>query len=191
MDDQLDLFGRGLALPEGFKFERELITREAETDLLGAIRALPFQEFEFHGYVGKRRTISFGWKYDFDRGALQPAEAMPGFLVGLRRAAADLAGRREEEFEQVLVTEYGAHAGIGWHRDKAVFGEIVGISLLSTCRFRLRRRVAEKWERVSISVAPRSGYYLSGPARSEWEHSIPEVDAARYSITFRTLRAQQ
>jgi alkylated DNA repair dioxygenase AlkB len=36
---------------------------------------------------------------------------------------------------------------------------------------------------------PRSAYLLSGPARSEWEHSIPAVDALRYSITFRNLRA--
>jgi anaerobic selenocysteine-containing dehydrogenase len=35
---------------------------------------------------------------------------------------------------------------------------------------------------------PRSAYLLSGPARSEWEHSIPAVDALRYSITFRNLR---
>jgi hypothetical protein len=27
-----------------------------------------------------------------------------------------------------------------------------------------------------------------GPSRTEWEHSIPAVDALRYSITFRTLR---
>ena len=33
-----------------------------------------------------------------------------------------------------------------------------------------------------------SAYLLSGPARSEWEHSIPPVDATRYSITFRNLR---
>ncbi|MDB4893394.1 MAG: alkB, partial [Gemmatimonadetes bacterium] len=31
-------------------------------------------------------------------------------------------------------------------------------------------------------------YVLDGPARSEWEHSIPGVDALRYSITFRNLK---
>jgi alkylated DNA repair dioxygenase AlkB len=89
----------------------------------------------------------------------------------------------------VLVTEYGPGAGIGWHRDKSVFGETVGVSLLSPCVLRLRRKVGERrWERVNVTAAPRSAYLLSGPARSEWEHSIPAVGEPRYSITFRHLR---
>jgi alkylated DNA repair dioxygenase AlkB len=94
------------------------------------------------------------------------------------------------EFQHVMVTEYSPGAGIGWHRDKAVFGQVVGVSLLSTCVLRLRRAVGvKKWERVNVSAAPRSAYFLSGRARSEWEHSIPQVNALRYSITFRNLRA--
>ncbi|HYO90767.1 MAG TPA: alpha-ketoglutarate-dependent dioxygenase AlkB, partial [Pyrinomonadaceae bacterium] len=93
-----------------------------------------------------------------------------------------------EELQHVLVTEYGPGAGIGWHRDKAVFGEVVGISLLSPCVLRFRRAIAKKkWERVNLSAEPRSAYHLSGPARYEWEHSILRVDALRYSITFRNV----
>jgi len=88
----------------------------------------------------------------------------------------------------VLVTEYGAGAGIGWHRDKAVFGEVVGISLLAPCTFRLRRKAGDGWERAAIVAEPRSAYLLSGAARSEWEHSIPAVATTRYSVTFRNLR---
>lgn len=89
----------------------------------------------------------------------------------------------------MLVTEYGPGAGIGWHRDKAVFGRVVGVSLLSPCVLRLRRKVSEKkWERVNVTAEARSAYLLSGPARTKWEHSIPPVDALRYSITFRNLR---
>jgi hypothetical protein len=29
---------------------------------------------------------------------------------------------------------------------------------------------------------------MDGAARAEWQHSIPAVDALRYSITFRTIR---
>jgi alkylated DNA repair dioxygenase AlkB len=29
---------------------------------------------------------------------------------------------------------------------------------------------------------------MSGPSRSEWEHSIPAVEALRYSLTFRTMQ---
>ena len=92
------------------------------------------------------------------------------------------------ELQQVLVTEYEPGAAIGWHRDKAVFGEVIGISLLSSCTFRLRRKVGTTWERVSVTAEPRSAYLLSGPSRTEWEHSIPAVEALRYSVTFRNMR---
>jgi alkylated DNA repair dioxygenase AlkB len=41
---------------------------------------------------------------------------------------------------------------------------------------------------LSIELAPRSIYVLSGAARSQWQHSIPAVERLRYSITFRTVR---
>ena len=114
---------------------------------------------------------------------------MPAFLLDLREIAAEFADMKAAELQQVLVTEYAAGAGIGWHKDKAVFGQVVGISLLSPCTFRLRRKKGEGWERVSIVAEPRSAYLLSGPSRTEWEHSIPGVESLRYSITFRTVSA--
>lgn len=44
------------------------------------------------------------------------------------------------------------------------------------------------WDRVSPTAEPRSAYLLSGASRWEWEHSIPAVEALRYSIAFRNLR---
>lgn len=88
----------------------------------------------------------------------------------------------------VLVTEYGPGAAIGWHRDKGVFGDVIGISLLSTCIFRLRRKADARWERYSLPVEPRSAYLLRGSSRTDWEHSIPAVETLRYSVTFRSLR---
>ena len=93
-----------------------------------------------------------------------------------------------EKFQQVLVTEYPPGAAIGWHKDRPMFGEVIGVSLLASCTFRLRRKQGGAWERASIQAAPRSAYLLSGPARSEWEHSIPPLDALRYSITFRNFK---
>jgi alkylated DNA repair dioxygenase AlkB len=87
----------------------------------------------------------------------------------------------------VLVTEYSPGSQIGWHRDKAVFAEVVGISLLASCRFRFRRQHNGKWERAAIIAEPRSIYLLSGESRTDWEHSIPPVEQLRYSITFRNL----
>jgi alkylated DNA repair dioxygenase AlkB len=85
------------------------------------------------------------------------------------------------------VTEYGPGAPIGWHKDKFVFGRVVGISLLSPCTFRLRRRRGEKWQRYSITLEPGSAYVMAEEARTVWEHSIPPVEQLRYSITFREL----
>lgn len=189
MFDQFSLFGETTEnnFPEGFRYQPGVIPFTMETALLDDIRALPFREFEFHGYTGKRRVVSFGWQYDFAARQLRKVDDMPAFLLELRELAAVFAGMRATELQQVLVTEYAAGAGIGWHRDKAVFGEVVGISLLSPCTFRLRRKNGDRWDRVSLVAEPRSAYLLSGLSRTEWEHSIPEVDALRYSITFRNL----
>jgi alkylated DNA repair dioxygenase AlkB len=187
--NQLKLFDASTELPEGFRYHANVVSPEREMSVLEQIRQLPFKEFEFQGYVGKRRVVSYGWRYDFNERTLQQADDIPGFLLSLRTVAAEFAGMAPERLQQVLVTEYDAGASIGWHRDKAMFGEVVGISLLSACRFRLRRKVGATWERVSLVAEPRSAYLLSGPSRTEWEHSIPAVEALRYSVTFRNFRS--
>lgn len=178
--------------PEDFRYAPELITPEEEVALLARISELPFREFEFHGYKGKRRVVSFGWHYDYATRELRQADDMPHFLRELRMSASQFAGVEPVELQHVLITEYGAGSGIGWHRDKAVFGIVVGISLLSPCIFRLRRQVGpRRWERVSLIAEPRSAYILSGAVRDDWEHSIPSVNSLRYSVTFRSVRADR
>jgi alkylated DNA repair dioxygenase AlkB len=184
---QLDLFNPvpAVALPEGLRYRRNLITPDEERRLVAALAPLPFKEFEFHGHLGKRRVVAFGWRYDYGRRAVGRSEPIPDFLLPLRAKAADFAGLQADELRQVLVTEYAPGAGIGWHRDRPVFGEVLGISLLSPCTLRLRREVPGGWERRSLTPEPRSAYLLQGPARTEWQHSIPGVDALRYSVMFR------
>jgi alkylated DNA repair dioxygenase AlkB len=189
MTDQLGLFAAP-RLPEGFRYQRELISATEERELLEQIRELPFKAFEFQGYTGKRRVVSYGWKYDFNERRLEPRDDIPAFLLPLRDKAARFAEIAPEDLQQALVTEYDVGAPIGWHKDKAVFGDVIGISMLSAVPFRLRRPVGDKWERVTITAEPRSVYLLRGPSRTEWEHSIPPVDQLRYSVTFRNFRSE-
>lgn len=172
---------------EGFRYQAELLDQSDEQALLTHVQTLPFRDFEFHGYTGKRRVVSFGWQYDFTGAKLRKVDDVPDFILPLRIRAASFAGLEPKTFEQAMVTEYGPGAGIGWHRDKAVFGEVVGISLLAPCVLRFRRKFGEKWDRVNVLAEPRSAYHLTGPARAEYQHSILRVDALRYSITFRTM----
>jgi alkylated DNA repair dioxygenase AlkB len=186
-DDQPDLFTKGPSPPEGFRYAANLIQPDQEQTLLEEIRKLPFKEFEFHGFRGKRRVVSFGWRYDFNGGGLRKTEDMPDFLMAVRDKAGAFAGIAPAELQQVLVTEYRLGAAIGWHRDRSVFGDVVGFSLLAPCKFRFRRRAGDGWSRVSLTLEPRSIYLLRGSSRTDWEHSIPAVDALRYSLTFRNV----
>ena len=185
---QLDLFAPGPALPAGFQHWDEAIPREEESALLDAFATLDFAAFAFHGHVGRRRVVSFGLAYDFEREALREAPPIPPFLLALRERVAPLAGLAPQALSQALVTEYPPGAAIGWHRDKAVFGDVLGVSLAAPCLFRLRRRSGASWQRASVRLEPRSVYLLQGPVRTQWEHSIPHTEGLRYSVTFRTLR---
>jgi alkylated DNA repair dioxygenase AlkB len=186
---QSDLFAAPARLPEGFRYHPNVLSFEEEEALALEVAALPFKPFDFHGYLANRQVVSFGYRYDYDRRAVVEAAPLPSFLVSLRRKVAAIFDRPEDAFQQVLINEYRPGAGIGWHRDKAQFDEVVGVSLLAPCVLRFRRKAGETWDRASLSVEPRSAYLLSGPARREWEHSIPALNRLRYSITLRTLVA--
>jgi len=177
-------------LPEGVHYREGALTVAEERAAVAAIARLDLKPFAFRGYVGKRRTASFGWHYDFQGGGLHEAEPLPAALAPYREIAAEAAGVPAESLEHLLATEYAPGAGIGWHRDRPQFGIVSALSLLAPCRLRFRRREAGgRWQRLSLELAPRSVYVLDGPGRTDWEHSIPAVDALRYSLTFRTLRS--
>jgi alkylated DNA repair dioxygenase AlkB len=184
---QPDLFEVPSALPEGMRYQPELMSPDEEQGLVAELARLPFREFEFHGFTGRRRTVSFGWRYDFNGGGLQQAGEIPEFLLPVRARAAAFAGLEPSALEHALLIEYAPGASIGWHRDRPAFDDVIGISLLATCTFRLRRKRGAGWERRSLAAEPRSAYLLRGPARTEWEHSIPPLASLRYSITFRSM----
>ena len=189
LSSQTDLFAAPSGLPEGFRYYPEVLSAREEEALARELGALPFKPFDFQGFLANRQVVSFGYRYDYDRRAVVEAAPFPSFLIPLRRKVAATFDRPEETFRQVLINEYRPGAGIGWHRDKAQFEEVVGVSLLAPCRLRFRRKAGRAWDRASLTAEPRSAYLLSGPARTVWEHSIPALDRLRYSITLRTLVA--
>src|SRR2546423_9854717 len=123
-EGQIEFFTEAPKYPDGFRYEREIISRDDERTLIEHIRTLPLKDFEFHGFLGKRRVKSFGWHYDFQDEKLKQTEPIPDFLLPLRERAARFAEIAPDDIQHVLVTEYD-HAGIRWHRDKATFQGII------------------------------------------------------------------
>lgn len=187
-EHQIDLFGTNPNLPAGFRYESNIVTEREEQQLAQHIAEQDLAPFEFHGFLGKRRVVYFGYRYDFGGGGLKTGTEIPAFLLPVREKVARVFGLEPSAIEQVLLTEYSGGATIGWHKDRSVFGDVIGLSLLSPCTFRFRRKAGATWERQSMRLEPRSAYLLTGPARTDWEHSIPAVTELRYSITFRTMR---
>jgi alkylated DNA repair dioxygenase AlkB len=184
---QPELFEEIPALPEGFAYRAEVVSETEEADCVRVFETLPFKPFEFRGYLGNRRIVSFGWQYDYAGRALRERQPLPSFLEPLRDKAARFAGVPAASLQQALVTEYAPGAGIGWHRDKPMFEDVIAFSFVSSCRLRLRRKDGDGWERAAVTIAPRAAYVLRGPARWEWYHSIPALESLRYSVTFRNF----
>ena len=181
----LDLF-QAPPVP-GLAYRDDFITAGEERQLLDRLGALDLAPFRFHGWLGNRRTHSFGWRYDFDDSSFTPADPLPDWLLPLRDKAAAFAGIAPLDFVHVLLARYDPGAGIGWHRDRSLFDKVVGLSLASPATLRFRRRKPSGFDRASLRVEPRSAYLLTGEARHDWEHSIAPGDQLRFSITFRTL----
>jgi alkylated DNA repair dioxygenase AlkB len=173
-------------------YQADVISKPFERRLVELFATLPLNRFEFVGGLkGKRKVKSYGFSYDWDKHRLQSAEPIPAELKNLRDLVAPVAALQARQLRQVLITQYEPGAGIGWHTDRPQFAEVIGVSLLSPCLFRFRKKVEERWVRRNLRIDPRSVYVLSGLSRTVWEHSIPPVKALRFSVTFRSLVVSQ
>jgi DNA oxidative demethylase len=182
---QLDLFDG--PHPAGLYQAGEFVTPAEEQVLIASVDATELSPFRFHGWLGKRLTLSYGWRYDFDDTSFAPAEPIPDWLLPFRAKAAGFACLEPGELVQALLLRYDPGAGIGWHRDRSVFEHVIGISLGAPAAMRFRRRKRGGFDRASVPLASRSIYHLTGEARHKWEHSIASMEVTRWSITFRSL----
>ena len=124
---QSDLFDRpGLA---GLTQAGAIVTPNEERVLIAAIDDVELSPFRFHGWLGKRLTASYGWRYDFDSGSFGPTNPIPNWLLPVREKAASFARLSPNDLVQALVIRYDPGAGIGWHCDRPVFEHVLGVSL--------------------------------------------------------------
>jgi hypothetical protein len=82
-------------------------------------------------------------------------------LYGRAQFAAGFAGVRAIGLQQILINEYAPGAGIGWHRDKPMFEDVIAVSLSSPYVLRLRCKQGTGWERAQ-DVRPRGRFMRMG-----------------------------
>lgn len=181
----LDLFDAPL-IP-GLGSTPDFLSESEENELIARIQTEGLTPFRFHEWTGKRLTHSFGWKYDFGTGALTRSAPLPSWLEPVRDRAARHAGLAPDTVVQALLIRYDAGAGIGWHKDRPIYEEVIGISLGAAAAMRFRRRKGDGWLRASSPLDPRALYRLTSEVRHDWEHSIAPVERTRYAITLRSF----
>jgi hypothetical protein len=103
MTKQTNLFspadtGVSSQLPDGFRYEEAIVNEDEEIRLATALQTLDLKPFEFHSHLGKRRVVSFGLRYDYDRREIGTAADLPGFLEDLRKRPPILRGAVSKHF---------------------------------------------------------------------------------------------
>jgi hypothetical protein len=110
MDRRFALFDRpGLA---GLALAEAIVTPSEERALIASIDGVELSPFRFQGWLGKRLTASYGWRYNFDTGSFGPADPIPDWLLPLREKAAGFARLTPDDLVQALVIRYDPGAGI-------------------------------------------------------------------------------
>jgi alkylated DNA repair dioxygenase AlkB len=177
------------ALPPGLIYREEFLTHDEEQLLLSEIQQLALKESQYRQYTARRRTVNYGYSYDFTHLQAKAAPPIPEFLTPMRTRAAHWVGVQPEDFVQALIAEYQPGTPLGWHRDVPDYEVVVGLSLASTARLRFRPypwSPEKKSQVFALELAPRSAYILRDRARWDWQHHVPPTKELRYSITFRT-----
>jgi DNA oxidative demethylase len=187
--DQLELIETTTHLPPGLLLYPELIDVQEELELLNAISKIEWKEVRMHGVIAKRKVMHYGIDYIYDSRQISRTTPPPEFLSSIINKAAKILRVKPEKLEEVLVSYYPPGAGIGWHRDAPMFGDqVFGISLGGEAIMKFRHEIENGYEVIKVPLPPRAGYVIGGAARWQWQHSIPAVKSARYSVTLRTIR---
>ena len=186
--EQTDLFGSGL--PDGFRLRAHLISPAEEQELVEQRRRCPSSLSSSMASRASAASSPLAGVMTSTAVVCRRPRIFPAFLQPLRVRAARLVGRAPESLQHVLVTEYAAGAAIGWHKDRNVFGDIIGVAALRLhvpAAAAGRTPLAAGGHHAAAALGLRAG----GSVRSDWEHSIPPVRELRYSLTFRSLKPRR
>jgi alkylated DNA repair dioxygenase AlkB len=180
----------------GFSHLRAAVTPGQQDDLVRLIDAEPGR-WEANDTLVRR---SYGYRYHYQSDSLSQVDdgALPAWLVSWSYYI------REREWmsrlaQQVTIQKYDSHNSIAAHRDSSrCFGpEIVTISLISSCEFRLTH--ARGRQRLSRRLEPGDITVLKGDARRVWRHEILQHSPGgfeglpwrRLSVTFRAINPER
>jgi alkylated DNA repair dioxygenase AlkB len=171
---------------EGVSLHSGVLSGDEERELLAFLGDVTYRTIAMRGMVAKRTIACFGYDYQYRSRSVVEVKPIPALLIDVKRRCTDVA-MVLDAFDQVIVSRYPEGAGIGWHTDSPVFGDLImGLSLGAPARLHLRRR-GETAAATMIELPARSLYMIGGPARWDFEHRVPPVRAERYSLTFRSV----
>jgi hypothetical protein len=188
LPEQFSLFADRSSGPERLRYAGEFVSRTAEKTLIGHIAALPLQPFQFGQYEGKRRVASFGFRYDYtmrrSRRPIRSPRLGPDHREGrsFRRPRhpnwpCPLHGVRRRRGHRLAPRQAALRPGV-W--------PVAGLRVQVPVSKARPHQVGAFYSRGPAAF----DLHMSGPSRDAWEHTIPAVEAQRYSITFRTMVAK-
>ncbi len=187
---QLPLLKEEISVPEmqikGLQYIPNYISLEQEKSLITTI------DNQVWLNDLKRRVQHYGYKYDYKAKKITDALKLGELPDWIKVYCNKLHSEKlvSQIPDQVIINEYQAGQGITPHIDCVpCFGDtIASLSLGSACVMEFTH--SKTSEKQSLLLEPKSLVILSGEARYDWQHSIPQRKTDKYNgnIINRTRR---
>jgi alkylated DNA repair dioxygenase AlkB len=178
------------SLIPGIQYVPHYIDERTQDQLVTVVDQSPWQ------LSARHRVQVYGYHYNHRQRAAYRIGELPLWSVAIaERLQRD--GFVPTTPNQLVANDYDPGVGIFDHVDQAVFGDVVvSVSLGSTCVMRFTQ--AEPEASRELLLEPGSVLVLSGEARWDWKHGIPDrlsdrwhdreyVRSRRVSLTFRAV----
>ena len=175
------------SMPEGFRYAPDLIGADEETRLVAAFADLPFRNSSFTASWASAASSRSASATITTAAACRRPHRYRRFCCRCASAPRPSPGWRPTPGSRACHRipprhhdRLASRPPALWRRDRRVAVVAVHVPHAPP-----QRDVVGP--RLRAARAP-LGLSMRGPSRDVWEHSIPAVDALRYSVTFRTMR---